>query len=518
METAKRIIILLVVMLLVAGVARSAEKPAEPKTSATPASVISDTRSASCVVRITAHPAVLPLTFDTIQYLLHSSGVAGKAAHDTLGLPPDATSDLFTIEELYSAPAVSMPLYPPGQTPPVVPGFGGYDNFESPSDEPPTSSESLSETEQPTEEESSAPTTSDKPQIASPMSVPTTGVPIPRGGYGRLGGYGGGGYGGYGGGGYGGGGYGSGGYGGGGFGVYGYSTRPRGLAPTNSEEPVAADEFFFHLKVNVQDIQAKPAAEEFMNALVTNLRANLKKVWDEQVARLIRQENTANEEAEGTERKLADYQQELRKLAGSRNLSRTVILSRCDILREKLESTQMELASNELMLKSISEQIAQTQDKLEAQIKEDSVTDELKRILKIQTDRYAAAEQLHALSTASSAEVADALEKVTRARIELAQRREQLSKAAGGDKISSLNNRLADLSLRLTQADAQRGRFDQQLSEAEEILTKADTYELLSLKADLERQNLQQALVWRDAISRQIRMLQEPLVSVLGGQ
>jgi hypothetical protein len=178
----------------------------------------------------------------------------------------------------------------------------------------------------------------------------------------------------------------------------------------------------------------------------------------------------------------------------------------------------MELASNELMLKSISDQIAQTKDKLEAQIKEDSVTDELKRILQIQADRYAAAEQLHALSTASSNEVADALEKVTRARIELAQRREQLSKAAGGDKISSLNNRLADLSLRLTQADQQRKRFDQQLSEAEEILTKADTYELLSLKANLERQNLQQALVWRDAISRQIRMLQEPLVSVLGGQ
>ncbi len=509
METAKRITILLVVVLLTIGTAQSAEKPAETKAAAPPtAASISDTRTASCVVRITAHPAVLPLTFDTIQYLLHSSGVLGKAARDTLGLPPDAASDLFTIEELYSAPAVSMPLYPPGQTPPVGPGFGDYSNFESPSDEPPAPPESVSEPEQPAVDEPP----SDNPPVAPLMSVPTTGVPIPRGGYGRLVGYGGGGYGGYG------GDYGGGGYGGGGYGGYAFSTRPRGLAPTSSEEPVAADEFFFHLKVDIKDSQAMPAAEEFMNALVTNLRDNLKRVWDEQRERLDRQASTVNEEAEGAERKLADYQQELRKLAGSRNLSRTVIVSRCDLLRDKLEATQMEMASNELMLKSISDQIAQTKDKLEAQIKEDSVTDELKRILKIQTDRYAAAEQLHALSTASSAEVADALEKVTRARIELAQRREQLSKAAGGDKISSLNNRLADLSLRLTQADAQRGRFDQQLSEAEEILTKADTYELLSLKANLERQNLQQALVWRDAISRQIRMLQEPLVSVLGGQ
>ena len=255
-----------------------------------------------------------------------------------------------------------------------------------------------------------------------------------------------------------------------------------------------------------------------MNALVTNLRDNLKRVWDEQVDRLIRQERTAQDEAERAEQILANYQQELRKLAGSRNLSRTVILSRCEFLREKLEATQMELASNELMLKSISEQIAQTQDKLATQIKEDAVTDELKRILQIQTEQCAIAQKLQTEGRVSSAEVADVAEKLARARIELAQRREQLSKAAGGDKISGLNNRLADLSLRVTQADQQRKRFDQQLAEAEELLTKADTYELLSLKANLERQNLQQALVWRDAISRQIRLLQEPLVSVLGGQ
>ena len=287
METAKRIIALLVVMLLVAIVAQSAEKQAKTKTMAalTPAE-ISNTRSASCVVRVTAHPAALPLTFDTIQYLLHSSGVAGKAARDTLGLPPDAASDLFTIEELYSVPAVSMPLYPPGQTPPVGPGFGDYGNFESPSGEPPASPESISEPEQPAEEEIASPTTGYKPSPPLPGSVGVSGVPIPRSGYGHLGGYGGG-FGGYGGG-YGGGGYGGGGYGGG-YGVYGgygFSTGPRGLAPTNSEQPVAADEFCFHLKVDIKDSQARPAAEEFMNALVTNLRENLLRVWGEQRMRL----------------------------------------------------------------------------------------------------------------------------------------------------------------------------------------------------------------------------------------
>jgi Arc/MetJ family transcription regulator/uncharacterized membrane protein YgcG len=523
METAKRIIILLATLALIVGAVQSAEKPAETKSAvASAAGQISNTRSASCVVRITAHPAVLPLTFDTIQYLLHSSGVAGKAARDTLGLPPDVASGLFTIEELYSAPAVSMPLYPPGQTPPVGPGFGDYGNLESPSGEPPASPESLAEPEQPGEEEPSPSTTG---YNLLPRSSPMPAAPpIPRGTYGRLGGYGGG-YGGYGGG-YGG--YG-GSYGGGGFGSgYGFNAVPGGLPPANPEQPVVAVEqtLLFGLVVNFDTpwpvqkptIEARPAAEELMHAIVTNLRENLLRVWGEQRMRLDSQEKTAQEEAQRSQRILEDYQQELRKLAGSRNLSRTEILSRCEELRNKLERAQMDMASDELMIKSIGEQIAQTMNKLDTQIKEDAVTSELERMLKIQTDRYATAEQLHAQSTASSAEVADALEKVTRARIELAQRREQLSKAAGGDKISSLNNRVADLSLKMTQMKAYQERFEKQLAEAEELLTKADTYELLSLKADLERQNLQQALVWRDAISRQIRMLQEPQVSVLGGQ
>ena len=511
METAKRITILLAVVFLTIAAAQPSEKPAETKMPAG----ISYTRSASCIVRISCDPAVLPLNFRIIRELIYSSGVAGRAARDVLGLPPDAASALFRVNELSATQGVSMPLSPIGQPTPVGPGFGSHSSFEPA--RPFVSPEGLPEPEQSAEEETITPATPGTPPAAPGMLVPTTVVPTPpRGGYGRIEGYGGGGYGG---GGYGGYGYGGGGYGGG----YGFNVVPSGLPLANPEQPVIAAEqtLLFGLVVNFDTpwpvqkptVEARPAAEEFMRALVAYLQENLIRVWGEQRMRLDSQEKTAQEEAVRSQQILEDYQQQLRALAGSRNLSRTEILSRCDSLRNKLEATQMDAATDELMLKSISEQIAQTQEKMAAQIKEDSVTTELERILQIQKELYAEVREHQ-----GRAEVADALEKVTRARIELAQRREQLSKTAGGDKINSLNNRVADLSLRITQADAQRKRFDQQLTEAEELLTKADTYELLSLKADLERQNLQQALVWRDAISRQIRLLQEPLVSVLGGQ
>jgi hypothetical protein len=91
METAKRIVILLILVLLAVGPSQSAEKPAER---------ISNTRAASCLVKITCDPAILPLNLDTIDYLLRSSGVGGKAAREVLDFSTNQIHDLFTIEYL----------------------------------------------------------------------------------------------------------------------------------------------------------------------------------------------------------------------------------------------------------------------------------------------------------------------------------------------------------------------------------------------------------------------------------
>ncbi|HCO94885.1 MAG TPA: hypothetical protein DIU00_13195, partial [Phycisphaerales bacterium] len=89
METTKRIVILLLLALLTTGTTQSAEKQA-----AAP----SNTRTASCLMKITCDSAILPLSYETVDYLLHSSGVGGKAARDILNISPDQAYDLFTIE------------------------------------------------------------------------------------------------------------------------------------------------------------------------------------------------------------------------------------------------------------------------------------------------------------------------------------------------------------------------------------------------------------------------------------
>ena len=89
METAKRIIFLLILAVLVTSPVQSAENKSAQ---------VSGTRAASCLAKITCDPAILPLNFETVDYLFHSSGVGGKAARDILNISPDQAHDLFTIE------------------------------------------------------------------------------------------------------------------------------------------------------------------------------------------------------------------------------------------------------------------------------------------------------------------------------------------------------------------------------------------------------------------------------------
>ena len=89
METAKHNIIMLLLVLLTTG----ATEPAENQ-----AAAVSNTRTASCLMKITCDPAILPLNLETIDYLLHSSGVSGKAARDILDISPNQAYDLFTVE------------------------------------------------------------------------------------------------------------------------------------------------------------------------------------------------------------------------------------------------------------------------------------------------------------------------------------------------------------------------------------------------------------------------------------
>jgi hypothetical protein len=550
METAKRTVILLIFALLTTVVAQSADtSPAKPP--ATPAIGISDTRTASCLVKITADAAVLPLDQETIYMLLQSSGVAGKAVREVLGLSPDRGPGLFEIAPtsggFENAPvSTTVGVSPAASEAPASPQpYGVPSQYSS---DPMTTL-----THEPIDSKADSPATVATPKtrmstftqrgqntvisagrsVSRPSSPdPTTASPSQNAEVGNR---------------YGsrrastGGGYSSYSYGtaptegpyssysygtapaGGGYGSYSYGTAPetvnkRGISDTSilykAEQTV-----IFHLSVSLPDeVDVLPLAEQFMVALITNLKEALERAFADSDSRLGKRLNAAEAEARRAEEELLKRQSMLRDIAGGGNLSRNTVLARISDINQDLQALKMQKASNDAMIKQTSNRIAQTGRSVQEQLKADAITTELESIIKLNEEQLAAVQQQVKARIASAAEIAQPSEKLARARIELAMRRQELSKSAGGDLLASLNDELASLAIGATQYDAQMQSLQEQLRETEGLVTKADDYELLSLKADIIRHGLQESLLWRDQLERRKNMLLPPVISVIGGE
>lgn len=405
MEATKHIVILLVLILLISAPAQSANRPA--------AADISNTRTASCVVKITSDPMVLPLDNTTIDYLLHSTGIGGRVAREVLNISPDQVSDIFKIEALAGAVGRILP--------------------------------------------------EDR----------------------------------------------------------GQKTEGRGQRPellSSEQLRIAAEQtILFKLQVDLPE-EVKLVAEEFMVALIGNLRSTLIKAFGDYKLRFGDQLKLAEQEATSAETDLREKQKTLREISRSRVLDRDKILADIYRLRQDVQTAKMSQASNQVIIDATTMRIAEIQAKIMAHLENDSITIELQKIVELIDRLLIEAEKQFRAGTISSLQLDEIKEKLARARIEIAIRRESLSNSIGGNLIESLNKELADRSITAAQDEASIRSLERQLVEAESLLAKADDYELLSLKADVAKQNLQESILWRDRTSRQIRLLQPPMVSILGGE
>ncbi len=258
METAKRIIFLLILTVLVISPVQSEEKQSAQ---------ISNTRTASCLMKITCDSAILPLNLETIDYLLHSSGVGGKAARDILNISHDQAYDLFTIEyvELDDSGGLGSYGLPPTTSRAGLSGRGeyksemsGYDKMMDEMSEygydemmkDMKGGRSRTSTLQPGNNSSTVRSrSSSRGSRTGSGSQPTTSFSSSRRSRDRSRDR----------------------------GVYDYITTPK--APqqrigTTIADPTNKQTYLFSLSVSLPD-EVEPVAKEFMNAIVENLRQTL---------------------------------------------------------------------------------------------------------------------------------------------------------------------------------------------------------------------------------------------------
>ncbi|HUW17705.1 MAG TPA: hypothetical protein VMW16_00215 [Sedimentisphaerales bacterium] len=605
MKTQKLTMILAAAILIDAVTGQAAKEPSEP--------AISNTRTACCLVKVTADPAILPVSLQTIDNLLSTSGVAGKAAREALDLRPDQDYEFFSTEMLPSHAARSLP------EPESIFETGDFDTFFGPEYSPAPAPASIPP----------APATRTRARPVMPRRPPepkdnplreAQSLAQRRGRErytsrdrtetGQE-----------------------------------YVTRDESVMPTREFRrsrqagrvraapplPVAGRTLLFRLRVHLPE-DVKPAAREFMTAVIDNLCQTLNRAFDayrnevrervraasfardgardelENVARsseteadlttrkqldeivdlsalspempfgeaieLLQdsvgpplklivlwrdlQENTANIDhttpinmdpisaiplgkalelllrsvSAGEDRLSYEIDRGVITIATAESLPSSerripqvaqtdtpveMLLDRKNELFRDKQELEMEIARQEARRSAIEEQIVRINDAVAEKVKSDPTAFEIQRLIDINARELERARE--ALDSGRRVTGIDEVtEKIARAKIDLARRREELSNAVGGSQLARLSGHLTDLMIDLAERRAELDVVGSQFEEIQEQLRMASAFDPQASQIRLAREALEIAEHRVNALKEHLASLQPPTVTVLGAE
>jgi hypothetical protein len=290
--------------------------------------------------------------------------------------------------------------------------------------------------------------------------------------------------------------------------------RREGLMEVRIPGPAGStQDLLIHFELQLTDEHA-PAATEAMEAIINLLSNALQRDFELYKERMTKRADLVQRQAEEAEQLVRKLQASLQELSPSRELHRESLMEEISTCRDQIRRNQLEDELNRAMADNFNQQMEEAKKKADIQMAGDPVLKDLESMIAISKERVEAAKQMVAAGQANQNSLQDAMEKLTRANIELAQRREQIGVSAGAERINELLKRMSDISLQATKGQIQLDRLNQRIKEAEKQLDKSVDYELLSMRLELAKEKLRESL--RRAESMKDYQPEPPLVTPIG--
>lgn len=273
----------------------------------------------------------------------------------------------------------------------------------------------------------------------------------------------------------------------------------------------------FDAEVEKYPPDRKPAARLFTKGLIAHFQVLLLNISEEEKHRVQGQIRVAAEEMDLAERKLADMQSELRTMSASHNLSQGIIRNEIAAMQADLESLRLKQATDAAFRQALLGRIDEVRGKVDQSSVKDPITRELETIVANRTQQLQLSEELVKNKTAPLNAVDAARYDLAKAQIELLQRREELSRKAGNQELEGLTSKLAELSLQTMQTEARIGGLEEGIRRAQALLPDADVYERESIRLEVAKRALEAAVVRFDRAEQRLRLVEAPSVTVVGG-
>jgi len=231
----------------------------------------------------------------------------------------------------------------------------------------------------------------------------------------------------------------------------------------------------------------------------------------------------AIEEMRRAEARMKDLQAERTGLSAEAKLAD---LSRAKILRrfEELEGREQEaialrLAGHRAREQALTLRIAAAGREASAKLKEDPVIGQLKKMYELRFRQVDSLKKAQAKGGATEDEVRQAEAQLIEAQIQLAQREQDVNRAAGGALMEKLNEELALLAVAAAEDEAKLKALERlraELGSKRDLLSLADRYERVELDLRLVTQEYELARHRKGELSRQLQSIRLPTVTVMG--
>jgi len=276
-----------------------------------------------------------------------------------------------------------------------------------------------------------------------------------------------------------------------------------------------------HLSVFIKP-ETKPAAEEFLAAVIQNLEAALNKAAEENCKRLEENVFRAEKVQFDSDRELMLVRErisELQKKVGRSDVSWDGMFREVERLEKEQQALEMEQAGRKARRDALERAVAETDFKARQQIADDAVIAELEKLVALLEEQGKAMKEIRDKGRVSEQDLTDLQIRLAEAKGRLAARREAVLQAAGGDLLAKLNAELTMLSIDAAECDARLKSLQEQLAKAkdpERFKLAAEFADLKEQEASLSDRARYARRLFEEQRSRLIN-LRPVTVTVLGG-
>ena len=185
-------------------------------------------------------------------------------------------------------------------------------------------------------------------------------------------------------------------------------------------------------------------------------------------------------------------------------------------LVSRQEALETDLLRLQARREAMEKQAAELKIRIDETVSQDTLVHEIQRLVDVLTEGEGRVRRMVETGAAPQGQVDEAVEKLVKAKIELARQREATVQSAGGEQLTKLTAELSSLSIQSAELEATLPAIRGQLGQAEAQLSQAVTSMPQRIERDLAVQSLRQAEERLQDLRQRFANLQPPTVTVIG--